>query len=53
MCNKGVNEAFGEKLFNFMPFSLGYLVICHRTPHQTIVDLRFFILKLLFLVNLV
>ena len=32
MCNKGLNEAFGEKLFNFMLFSLGYLVICHPTP---------------------
>ena len=42
MCNKGLDEAFGEKLFNFMLFSLGYLVICHPTPHQTIVDLRFF-----------
>ena len=32
MCNKGLNEAFGEKLFNFMLFSLGYLVIYHPTP---------------------
>ena len=32
MCNKGLNEAFGEKLFNFMLFNLGYLVICHPTP---------------------
>ena len=45
MCNKGLDEAFGEKLFNFMLFSKGYLVICHPTPHQTIVDLSFFILK--------
>ena len=32
MCNKGLNEAFGEKLFNFMLFSLRYLVLCHPTP---------------------
>ena len=32
MCNKGLNEAFGEKLFNFMLFNMGYLVICHPTP---------------------
>ena len=32
MCNKGLDEAFGEKTFNFMLFSLGYLVICHPTP---------------------
>ena len=32
MCNKGLNEAFGEKLFNFMLFSKGYLVTCHPTP---------------------
>ena len=31
MCNKGLNEAFGEKLFNSMLFNLGYLVICHPT----------------------
>ena len=42
MCNKCLNEAFGEKLFDFMLFNLGHLVICHPTPHQTIVDLRFF-----------
>ena len=32
MCNKGLNEAFGEKLFNFMLFNLEYLVICHPPP---------------------
>ena len=32
MCNKGFNEAFGEKLFNFMLFTFGYLVLCHPTP---------------------
>ena len=32
MCNKGLDEAFGEKLFNFMLFSKGYLAICHPTP---------------------
>ena len=29
MCNKGLKEAFGEKLFNFMLFSFRYLVLCH------------------------
>ena len=53
MCNKGLDEAFGEKLFNFMLFSLGYLVICHPIPHQTIVVLRFFTLKFLFFVSFV
>ena len=32
MCNKGLNEEFGEKLFNFMLFSFRYLVLCHPTP---------------------
>ena len=32
MCNKGLNEAFGEKLFNFMLFSFRYLALCHSTP---------------------
>ena len=32
MCNKGLNEAFGEKLFKFMLFSFRYLVFCHPTP---------------------
>ena len=32
MCNKGLNEAIGEKLFNFMLFSFRYLVLCHPTP---------------------
>ena len=27
MCNKGLNEAFGENFFNFMLLSFGYLVI--------------------------
>ena len=42
MCNKSLNEAFGEKLFNFMLFTFQYLVLCHPTPDQTIVDLRIF-----------
>ena len=32
MCNKGLNEAYGENLFNFMLLSFGYLVIYHPTP---------------------
>ena len=32
MCNKGLNEGFGEKLFNFMLFSFQYSVLCHPTP---------------------
>ena len=32
MCNKGLNEAFGEKLFNFMLFSFRYSALCHPTP---------------------
>ena len=32
MCNKGLNEAFEENLFNFMLFSFGYFVIYHPTP---------------------
>ena len=32
MCNNGLNEAFGEKLFNFMLFSFRYFVLCHPTP---------------------
>ena len=32
MCNKSLNNAFGEKLFNFMLFTFGYLVLCHPTP---------------------
>ena len=43
MCSKGLNEAFGEKLFNFILFSFGYSVIYHH----------FFILKFLFFVSLV
>ena len=31
MYNKGLNEAFGEKLLNFMLFSFRYLVLCHPT----------------------
>ena len=49
MCNKGLNEAFGEKLFNFMLFSFGYLVICYSTPRETIVDLNFFYSKIFIL----
>ena len=32
MCNKGLNEAFGEKLFNFMLLSSAYFVLSHPTP---------------------
>ena len=32
MCNKDLNKAFGEKLFNLMLFSFRYLVLCHPTP---------------------
>ena len=32
MCNNGLNEAFGEKLFTFMLFSFRYFVLCHPTP---------------------
>ena len=32
MCNKDLNEAFGEKLFNFMLFNFRYLILCHPTP---------------------
>ena len=32
MCNKSLNEAFGEKLFNFMLFTFRHLVICHPVP---------------------
>ena len=32
MCNKGLNEGFGEKLSNFMLFTFGYLVLYHPTP---------------------
>ena len=42
MCNNGSNEAFGEKVFNFLLSNFPYLVLCHPTPHQTIVDRRFF-----------
>ena len=32
MYKKGLIEAFSEKLFNFMLFSFGYLVLFHPTP---------------------
>ena len=32
MYNKGLNEAFGETLFNFVLFSFRHLVLCHPTP---------------------
>ena len=32
LCNKSLNEAFGEKLFNFLLFNFRYLVLCHPTP---------------------
>ena len=31
MYNESLNKAFGEKLFNFMLFTFGYLVFCHPT----------------------
>ena len=36
MCNKGRNEAFGEKLFNFMLPNFRYFVLCHPTLDQTV-----------------
>ena len=32
MCNKSLNEAFGETLFNFMLLNFRYFVLCHATP---------------------
>ena len=32
MCNKGLNESFGEKLFNFILLNLVYFDIYHPTP---------------------
>ena len=32
MCNKGLNEAFGEKLFNFMLLNSGYFVLFYHPP---------------------
>ena len=32
MCNKGLNEAFAEKLFNFILLTLGYFDIYNPTP---------------------
>ena len=32
MCVKGCNEAFGEKLFNFMLLSFRYFLLCHPAP---------------------
>ena len=32
MCNKGLNEAFEEKLLIFILFSFRYLVLCQPTP---------------------
>ena len=32
MCNKGLNEAFGVKLFNFIQLNLGYFDIYHPIP---------------------
>ena len=31
-CQKGLNEAFWKKLFNFMLLSSGYFVLCHPCP---------------------
>ena len=31
ICDKGLNEAFGETLFNFLMFNFRYLVLCHPT----------------------
>ena len=36
MFNKGSNEAFGEKSFNFMQFSFRYFVLCHPTPLRSL-----------------
>ena len=35
MCNKGLTEEFGEKLFKFMLFTFRYLVLCHPTPFRS------------------
>ena len=32
MCNKSLNKAFGEKLFNFMLLNFRCFVLCHATP---------------------
>ena len=32
MCSKGLIEAVGWKLFNFMQFSFRYFVRCHPIP---------------------
>ena len=32
MCIKSLNEAFGEKLFNFMLLNFRYFALCHPTP---------------------
>ena len=32
MCNKGLNDEFGETLFNFLLFNFRDLVLCHPTP---------------------
>ena len=32
MCNKGLNESFGEKLFNFILLNLGSFDIYYPTP---------------------
>ena len=32
MCNESLNEAFGERLFNFLLLNFRYFVLCHATP---------------------
>ena len=32
MCNKSLNEAFGDMLFNFMLLNFRYFVLCHPAP---------------------
>ena len=48
MCNKGLNEAFGEKLFNFMLYSFRYFVICYPTPLRShaFVAMQFIMLEM-------
>ena len=48
MCNNGLNEAFGEKLFNFLLFNFRYLVLFHpTTPHsQKVVAMHYIMLAM-------
>ena len=36
MCNNGSNEAFGEKLFNFLLFNFRYFVLCYFTSLRSL-----------------